>query len=103
MSIYCAAHLVYGVYLTQEEVAAARQLPDWDDIRDRWGIEADMITGDDDTLVIGISEGSVEEGEVSELGNIYDPRSKDIDTLLEVLDTLGIERDPTWNLVCSIG
>lgn len=102
MSIYHSAQLVYGVPMTEDEVAATRQLPEWDDIYDNWGIKANLLTGDNDTLIIGIVEDAVEEGEATELGNIHEPRTKDIEDLLEVLDILGIDREPTWHLMCSV-
>lgn len=102
MSIYYSARLVYGVLMTEDEVATASKLPDWDDIYDEWGIETNLMTSDNDILVIGIIENAIAEGEVTELGNIHEPRTKDIDDLLAILDTLGIDREPTWHLMCAV-
>lgn len=101
MGIYRSGAIIYGVPLTEEEVDKCEQIPEWDDILDNYGHWPDMVTGTRE-IIIGIQMDSVEEGEFTEIC-VTDPNSKDIDGLLDALDTLGIEGEPSWYLMCQVG
>ena len=100
MSICTSAALVYGVILDESEKAALEEREDRDEIFDSFAFDCNLISGGD--VIIGITIDSIECGEAIELGSIIEPRTNDMDQLLEVLDTLGIDREPTWLLAGTI-
>lgn len=103
MSINYSARLIYGVLITKEErTSFTNQFDDWEDIYSEWIFETDFYSGDGD-IIIGITKKEVDEGNIVELGDkISNPSNTDINGLLNVLSTFGINRKPTWYLMCRI-
>lgn len=97
MSICASAELIYGVLMNEDEEIRFNDHPNHDEIYDYWVYDADLYNGDGDKI-IGIKVDSVDEGESTEVC-LSDPN---VDELLDVLDMLGINKEPTWHLVCAL-
>lgn len=97
MNICVSAELIYGVLMDEEEEIRFNEHPFHDEIYDCWVYDADSYHSDSDKI-IGIKVDGIEEGESTEI----DVSEPNVDELLDVLDMLGINREPTWHLVCSV-
>lgn len=97
MGVYYSAKVVYGVLLDEEEEIRLNSHPNRDTIYDNWICDADFYNKDS-YKVIGIIVDGVSEGEATELC----AKAPNVDELLDVLDELGINREPTWHLVCTV-
>lgn len=101
MSVWHSAALIYGVILNENEKVILDQHEERDEIFDSFALDCNLMSSDGD-IVIGITVDSIECGEATELGSILEPRSNEVDELLDTLDKLGINREPTWVLASTI-
>ena len=100
MGVYYSAKLVYGVYIDSGKISSIAERPDFDDIYDRWFIPASLYDTHED-VVVGIEIDSVKEAESAEVC-VSVPAGKNFDKLLDILDELGIDQEPTWHLICQV-
>ncbi len=100
MSVNYSAELVYGVRLEVEELYQISERPDYDNIYDKWIVAASLYDNNSDHIV-GIIMDGIDEGESTEVC-LSNPTGRQFDELLDILDELGINREPIWHLICQV-
>lgn len=105
MSVDCSAKLVYGVELTKTEYYEVRRAMEerdgYEDMIAPYLQESNLYSTDEGIGIIGVVMKGVSAGGSIEIGPAI-PESNCIDPVLDILDVLHIEREPTWHLLCEV-
>ena len=100
-----SAKLVYGVRLTPAEHNAIIEFPNdkWNNLLTKQLLHTtDLYHGYDPyETIIGVCIDSIESGESTEVC-VSTPTGEAVDEMLDALDSIGVDREPVWHLLCEV-